>query len=183
MRLSKWRITGITALVLIQLFMVPATHLLHCHCDCEHALSNPLARSAETRATAKTASSPTTAQKKSQHDPCRNSCCDHKHRTDTASMSLSNSQRAKSPHHTPDRPARHHDPDNCSVCRTVFAARIATEVVGLSCLPQAYIRLQTPPMICVQLQPMYRLPSRGPPLTVKSDSAIASLSGKQCRDY
>jgi hypothetical protein len=163
----------VIVLVTIQLVVIPATQMLHT--ECHHAanvmsLASTEACSSPYRSHASEQSSCLSAFVELVWNACQGPCCDRQHTASvdvewaSSKVSPSDSPMATPDEPNPDQPAHGHDTDDCSICRTVFAARTTAEAVRvicrithrISCTPVAETHVRPPAKSCV--------PNRGPPV-------------------
>jgi len=171
MKRSLCRTCFVVALVGIQLAIVPASQLLHFGCD--HVTHTEPWESVE-RSNAgclpavQTDSFAWSGLVRQIWAAWYGTCCDcHPH------SNVGSDERFRptvelpgSPTPAPDSRKQHHDSNECCICRTVFAARLSIEVVGLTRLTTATTADRRSSREYVSLQPEYRLLSRGPPLVL-----------------
>ncbi|MEZ6130084.1 MAG: hypothetical protein R3C59_15475 [Planctomycetaceae bacterium] len=129
-------------LVLLQLFLLPATHMLHLGCQHPHGDGR---------------CSSTSGSEVAASTCARSHCCRHCSTAARPAEAADDQPTDSAPVHPP------HDEDSCAVCQVAFAARIATA---------AMVDLTTTEPVCefvpqssqsVDPTPRYCVLSRGPP--------------------
>ena len=143
--LLQLRTAFVGFIVLLRLFLLPATHLLHLGCQHSHD-HGPIA-----------AFSVFDAVEAALNWCSSSHSCDH----------CSKTARAADDHPT-DSPPVHpqHDEDSCAVCQAVFAARIATAAAVDLTTTEPVAEFRTENSRVPDSTPRYCLLSRGPPTAI-----------------
>lgn len=144
MTISACRNLRAVALVIIQLIIVPATHVLHLSCD----------HSSHVNATVTDSDHPAFSWCWSSH--CRDCCPQQSVTTDSpAETPLSNQ-----PVHPP------HNKNSCPVCVVAFASRITTTILTVLVATEQVSEIITAVADSVSLTPRDCVLNRGPPLVL-----------------
>ncbi len=137
-RMRSIRLAFTAGVALLQLFLLPASQLLHVGCNHSHDLS--------------VCETPTSAPPVDHHSHAH--CSHHGHR---------HSGQDDSHHDSEHAPTAPHDSDNCPICQVVLAARIGE--LDAVYVPSSQLEVACSPCSApdVQCAPQYSLLSRGPP--------------------
>ena len=147
MKHSHCRISGVIALVIIQLVIIPATQLLHVGCEHSRGADPAISDSAlhAVDAVRSWCLSPR--------------CCDHCERASVITDGRTDMPPPNKPIHQP------HDENTCPVCLLAFAARLTTTAPLDVSASERIAELVVVNVSVVKPTPRYSVLSRGPPPT------------------